>query len=130
MKAILENEGYKVDLAGSGKEAIAKTNKDYYNLAVFDIRLPDVEGVDLLNLVKETVPRTRKIMVTGYPTMQNAISSVNKKADAYLIKPVDIKKMLAVIETQLRQQEDEKALSEEKVTEFIESRIKDISINE
>jgi len=126
MKAILEDEGYKVDLAASGKEAIAKTNEAQYNLAIFDIRLPDMEGVELLNLVKETVPRTRKIMVTGYPTMQNAISAVNKKADAYLIKPVDIKNMLTVIETQLKQQEDEKALSEEKVAEFIESRIKDI----
>lgn len=126
MKVILEDEGYQVDVAASGKEAIAKTNEVQYNLAVFDIRLPDMEGVELLKLVKETIPRTRKIMVTGYPSMQNAISSVNKKADAYLIKPVDIEKLLETIKEQLKLQEEEKKLSEQQVAEFIESRIKEL----
>jgi len=127
MKVILEDEGYQVDVAANGKEAIAKTNEVQYNLAVFDIRLPDMEGVELLKLVKETVPRTRKIMVTGYPSMQNAISSVNKKADAYLIKPVDIEKLLETIKEQLKLQEGEKKLSEQQVAEFIESRIKELT---
>jgi len=127
MKAILEDEGYVVDVAASGKEAIQKTNDMDYNLALLDIRLPDMEGVELLELMKDTVPKTRKIMVTGYPSMQNAVSAVNKNADAYLIKPVDIEKLLEVVKEQLQKQEEEKAYSELKVAEFIESRVKEVS---
>src|SRR5674476_943297 len=97
MKAILEDEGYDVDLAASGKEGIEKSKETNYNIALLDIRLPDMEGVELLKLMKPTVPRTRKIMVTGYPSTQNAIYALNKNADAYLIKPVDIEKLLTTI---------------------------------
>ena len=54
MKAILEDEGYSVDSAANGKEAIKKTQEQTYNLALLDIRLPDMEGVELLKLMKET----------------------------------------------------------------------------
>jgi DNA-binding NtrC family response regulator len=128
MKAILEEEGYKVDLAGSGKEGIQKTNEQAYNVALLDIRLPDMEGVQLLKLMKDTMPRTRKIMVTGYPSTQNAIEALNKNADAYLIKPVDIEKLLSTIKEQLQLQEEERKFSEEKVAEFIESRVADLTI--
>jgi DNA-binding NtrC family response regulator len=126
MKAILEDEGYEVDLAASGKEGIQKAKETSYNIALLDIRLPDMEGVELLKLMKPAEPRTRKIMVTGYPSTQNAIEALNKNADAYLIKPVDIEKLLSTIKEQLKLQEEEKRFSEEKVAEFIESRVKEI----
>ena len=126
MKAIFEDEGYTVDVASTGKEAIDKTEKTTYNLALLDIRLPDMEGVELLKLMKDTVPRTRKIMVTGYPSVQNAIAAVNKQADAYLVKPVDIEKLLETVRTQLKLQEEEQHFTESKVAEFIESRVKSL----
>jgi DNA-binding NtrC family response regulator len=126
MKAILEDEGYEVDLAASGKEGVKKSKDTAYNIALLDIRLPDMEGVELLKLMNPAVPRTRKIMVTGYPSTQNAIDALNKNADAYLIKPVDIEKLLNTIKDQLKLQEEEKKFSEQKVAEFIESRVKEI----
>jgi DNA-binding NtrC family response regulator len=129
MKAILQDEGYLVDLAATGKEAIQKTQEKSYNVALLDIRLPDMEGVELLKLLKDGVPRTRKIMVTGYPSMQNAISALNKNADAYLLKPVDVEKLLNTVKQQIVDQENERKFSEEKVAEFIESRVKEVSTN-
>jgi DNA-binding response OmpR family regulator len=76
--------------------------------------------------MKPAVLRTRKIMVTGYPSTQNAIVALNKNADAYLIKPVDIEKLLSTIKEQLKLQEEERIFSEQKVAEFIESRVKEI----
>jgi DNA-binding response OmpR family regulator len=128
VKIILEDEGYSVDLASTGNEAIKMTEKTAYNVALLDIRLPDMEGVELLKLIKDNVPRTRKIMVTGYPSMQNAITALNKNADAYLVKPVDVEKLLNTVKDQLRQQEEEKNFSEMKVAEFIETRVKEISV--
>jgi DNA-binding NtrC family response regulator len=130
MKAILEDEGYSVDSAPNGKEAIRKTQEQTYNLALLDIRLPDMEGVELLGLMKDSIPRMRKIMVTGFPSLQNAVEAVNKSADAYLIKPVDVDKLLATVKELLQKQEEDKRFSEQKVADFIESRVKEISLNQ
>ena len=130
LKAILEDEGYSVDSATNGKDAIKKTQEQTYNLALLDIRLPDMEGVELLNLMKDNIDRMRKIMVTGFPTLQNAIEAVNKNADAYLIKPVNIDELLAIVKEQLGKQEDDKEFNEQKVVEFIESRVKEISMDQ
>ena len=127
MKMILEDEGYFVDTAVTGAEALRKTRKTTYNVALLDIRLPDMEGVELLKLIGDGVPRTRKIMVTGYPSMQDAVAALNKNADAYLIKPVEVDNLLLTVKKQLQEQKDEEEFGEQKVAEFIESRVKEIS---
>ncbi|MEM3616684.1 MAG: response regulator [Candidatus Bathyarchaeia archaeon] len=126
LKTILEEEGYAVDEAENAKKAIEKSRKKVYNLALIDIRLPDMEGIELLTRMKDTVPRMRKIIITGYPTLQNAIEAVNRGADAYILKPFDMDKVLATIKEQLRKQEEEKRYSQEKVAEFIETRVKEL----
>jgi len=127
MKAILESEGYVVDCAVTGKEAIKKTQETTYNLALIDIRLPDMEGVELLKLMKDAVPRTRKIIITSYPTMQNAVLALNSNADAYLVKPLNMEKLLEAIKDQLQLQADEREYGDMKVAEFIESRVKELN---
>jgi len=82
---VLEGAGYLVDTAKSGKEAIEKTSSRFYNLALIDIRLPDMEGTQLLTAIKETTPKIIKIMLTGYPSTQNAIDAVNGGADEYIV---------------------------------------------
>lgn len=122
--AILRDEGYVVDLATNGREAIRKTETSTYNVVLLDIRLPDMDGVELLTKMHETVPRTRKIMVTGFPSQENAIAALNQQADAYLVKPVVIEELLETIISQLSLQRQEMAFSEQKVAEFIETRVK------
>ncbi|MEM2975054.1 MAG: response regulator [Candidatus Bathyarchaeia archaeon] len=126
LTTILEEEGYKVDTAENAKKAIEKTKRNFYNLALIDIRLPDMEGIELLTKMKDTTPRMRKIIITGYPTLQNAIEAVNRGADAYILKPFDMDKVLATIKEQLRKQMEEKRYSQEKVVEFIETRVKEL----
>jgi len=126
LKTILEEEGYAVDEAEDAKKAIEKSRRNVYNLALIDIRLPDMEGIELLTKMKDTVPKMRKIIITGYPTLQNAIEAVNRGADAYILKPFDMEKVLATIKEQLRKYEEEKRYSQEKVAEFIETRVKEL----
>jgi DNA-binding NtrC family response regulator len=123
---ILEDEGYSVDQAETAKQAIEKSKKNFYNLALIDIRLPDMEGIELLTKIRDTTPRMRKIIITGYPTLQNAIEAVNRGADAYILKPFDVNKVLATIKEQLRKQEEEMRYSQEKVAEFIETRVREL----
>ena len=125
---ILEGEGYIVESVGTAKEAIEITKRKFYNLALIDIRLPDMEGVKLLTKIRDTTPKMRKIIITGYPTLRNAIEAVNKGADAYIVKPFDMDKALNVIKEQLRKQLEEKRYSQEKVAEFIETRVKELEV--
>ena len=124
--AILEDEGYVVESVGTAKEAIEKSRRKFYNLALIDIRLPDMEGIELLTKFRETTPRMRKVIVTGYPTLQNAVDAVNKGADAYIVKPFDVKKVLRTIQEQLSKQQDEREYSQDRVAEFIEARVKEL----
>jgi DNA-binding NtrC family response regulator len=124
LQTILEDEGYMIDTADTAKKGIEQSEKAFYNLALIDVRLPDMEGIELLSKLRNTKPKMRKIIVTGYPTLQNAISAVNKGADAYVMKPFEVEKILETIKDQLKKQNEEKSYSEDKVVEFIETRIK------
>jgi DNA-binding NtrC family response regulator len=128
LTTILEDEGYIIESVGTAKKAIAKTGKKFYNLALIDIRLPDMEGIELLTRMKDTTPKMQKIIITGYPTLQNAVEAVNRGADAYIIKPFDMKKTLRTIKGELTKQEEENRYSQDKVAEFIETKVKQLEI--
>ncbi len=121
-KDILEPEGYRVDTVATGVEAVEKCKAHPYNLAIIDIKLRDVEGTDLLARVHEILPRARKIMITGYPSLDNAIDSVNLQADAYIIKPVNPEMFLRVVAENMDKQLEAEKITEEKVVGWVESR--------
>jgi len=126
LTAILEDEGYIVESVGTAKKGIEKSEKSFFNLALIDVRLPDMEGIELLAKLRDTKPKMRKIIVTGFPTLQNAVAAVNKGADAYVMKPFDVEKILLTITEQLEKQKAEKSYSEARVAEFIETRVKEL----
>lgn len=125
---ILADEGYNVDSVGTGKEALKKTKDEFYNVALIDVRLPDIEGIELLKKFRPTSPKMRKIIITGYPTLQNAVQAVNGGADAYIMKPFDVGKVLKVIQEQLIKQENERKFNQEMVADFIETRIRELDV--
>jgi len=121
-EAVLKANGYEVDVAENGKEAIAKSRAKLYNLALVDLRLPDMDGVELLTAMRETVPKMAKIIITGYPSQENTMEAVNRGADGYIVKPYTMEDLLRKIKEQLQKQREARKLSEEKVKEFIEAR--------
>jgi len=126
LSEILKDKGYNADSAETGGEAIRKTWKKFYNLALIDIKLPDMNGVELLTKIRETKPKMRKIIITGYPTLKNAVEALNKGADAYIMKPLDIEKVLATIAEQLKKQRREQKMTEKQLVQYIETRVKQI----
>jgi DNA-binding NtrC family response regulator len=128
LATILKDEGYTVDVAKNGSEAIEKAKVAFYNVALIDIRLPDMEGTEILLRMRDTVPKIRKIILTGYPSVHNAIEAVNRNADAYILKPVEVEKLLHVIREQLKLQEMERNYSEQRVADFIETRVKESTL--
>lgn len=130
LKTVLEEKGYTIDTAKNGGEAVEKATEKSYNLALIDIRLPDMKGTELLTKIKDTTPKMRKIMITGYPSLQNAVEALNKGADAYVMKPFDMTEVLKTTKEQIRKQTEEKRYSQQKVAEFIETRAKELTKEE
>jgi len=122
LSAILEEKGYDTDTAKNGREAIEKSKTNFYNLALLDIKLPDIEGTKLLTKMKETKPKMVKIMITGYASLENAVEALNLGADAYVMKPVDPENLLRVINEKLKAQREAEKMSEEKIVGWIETR--------
>ena len=130
LKVALEGEGYKVDTAESGAQAVEMSQAEAYNMALIDIRLPDMEGTRLLSELKETTPKMRKIIVTGYPSMQNAIEAVKRGANDFVVKPFKMESVLETVKKHLDEQQKERKYSEDKVREFIETRASEMSAAE
>ena len=126
LSTILEQKGYRTDTARNGQEAIQKSRTEFFNMALLDIKLPDIEGTKLLTTMHENMPKMVKIMITGYPSLENAVEALNHGADAYIIKPVKPEKLLALIEEKLEEQSQAKKMTEGKVTEWIKSRAREI----
>jgi len=119
-------KGYDVDTAMTGREAIRKSEEKYYNLALLDIKLPDIKGTKLLVKLHSETPRMIKIMLTGYPDQENAVESLNLGADAYLVKPIELDELLETVEEKLKEQEEVEKMSHEKVTKWIKTRIRKV----
>ena len=122
LKDILQSEGYSVDTAETGREAIQKSKEKFFNMALLDIKLPDMEGTKLLTLMHEDLPKMVKIMVTGYPSLENAVEALNLGADAYVMKPIKPDKLLALIKEKLEKQREAEKMTEGKVTKWIKTR--------
>ena len=128
LSKILEREGYLVETAENGEQAIEASKKRFFNVALIDVRLPDMEGTELLDRLKRTEPRMAKIIITGYPSLKNAVVAVNRGADGYVLKPFDVGKLLMLIRKQLKKQRESMKYSQKKVTEFIETRVKQLEL--
>ena len=126
----LESEGYSVDTANNGKEAVEKSQTNFYNLALVDIRLPDMEGTKLLTSMKETTPEMIKIILTGYPALQNAIDAVNKGAHGYLVKPINMDELLRAVEQHLKKQSEMKEYGQQRLAQFVETRFEELQTEE
>ena len=101
---LLSEDGYAVETAETGKEAIEKSKEKRFDIALLDIKLPDMKGTELLQALYGR-SQMRKIMITGVATLANAVNSMNSGANAYLKKPVDPDLLLKVIEEQLLKQQ-------------------------
>ena len=97
LKEILLKEGYKVDVAQDGFEAIQKVTKTPYDLILLDIRMPKMDGIQALVKLKEIKPGVVVIMITAHGNRELALQAVEKGAYDYFNKPFDINELRIVI---------------------------------
>jgi DNA-binding response OmpR family regulator len=99
-KSILENEGYKVETAETGKDALKKIKKAKFSAYLVDVKLPDMDGTDLLLKIPND-PKSIKIVVTGFSTNDAGKKAADYGADDFIVKPVKAKELIATIRERL-----------------------------
>lgn len=98
----LESEGFEVQSAGDGDEAIEIVRKkgesgDRYDVVLLDIKMPKIDGFEVLKYIKQSVPETKVIMLTAYADVKNAIESLRLGASDFVSKPYDLDDILTSI---------------------------------
>src|SRR5215211_4644124 len=91
--AILEQEGYLVDIASSGDEALDLLNKTDYDLVLTDLHMEGGDGLTVLSQIRQQAPLTISVVLTGFASVESAIAALQEGAYDYLIKPCDIETM-------------------------------------
>jgi two-component system NtrC family sensor kinase len=104
LRLIFEKMGYETETAGTGREAIEKAQGRFFNTALLDIKLPDMEGIELLMPLKELHPDMVVIMITAYASLETAVRALNEGASAYIIKPLNMDEVLAMVRDVLEKQ--------------------------
>jgi two-component system nitrogen regulation response regulator GlnG len=93
----LTKQGYQVDLAKDGKEALLMSRKQSYDLAVLDIKMPGITGLELLSKFQEECPQALIVIMTAESSMKNAVEAMKRGAYDYLTKPFDLDALDAII---------------------------------
>jgi PAS domain S-box-containing protein len=109
---VLRARGHIVHAATNGREGLGMLAGTPIDLAIVDIKLPDISGLQLLDAIKGASPRTEVIFVTAYASIATAIQAINGAAFAYLTKPFEMEQLLATMHKALEKQELVRALRE------------------
>ncbi len=109
----LKHLGYVPSGASSGEQALTMLQDEVYDVVVTDLRMPGVDGIQVLKEAKKRYPRVVVIVLTGYGDMHTAIDSLRLGADDYLHKPCDTNELVFRIENFLDQRQTEKKLRTE-----------------
>ena len=104
LSLIFREKGYEVKTAGTGREALEKAQRRFFNVALLDIKLPDMEGVKLLAPLKKMHPDMVVIMVTAYASLETAMQALNERASAYITKPLNMDAVLATVAEAIEKQ--------------------------
>ena len=102
---ILQKQGYNVDVVETGQETLEKINEKKYDLALIDVNLPDINGIDLVSKLNSINPDLIKIVITGFPSIEDATSAMDQGVIAYLVKPVKSEELIELIAKKLKKQE-------------------------
>ncbi|RJQ52920.1 MAG: sigma-54-dependent Fis family transcriptional regulator [Nitrospiraceae bacterium] len=90
-------EGYQVKLAASGREGIEFLENETFGIVLLDLKMPDMDGIEVLNRINEKWPATKVIMITGYSTVETAVQALRLGAYNFIEKPFTPDTLLAAV---------------------------------
>jgi YesN/AraC family two-component response regulator len=105
LSRILRAQGYLIDEASSGREALEKSLSTDFDIILLDVVMPRMSGMDVLLELKKVKPKTKEIMITGFATIHNAIEAIKKGASDYISKPFNAEELDVAIRRCLEETE-------------------------
>lgn len=107
LEMVMREEGYDVDMADTGQGALDKFRAGQFDLLVADLRLPDMDGMDVIQRVREKRPRTNVVIITGHPSVSSAVQAVKLGVSDYLRKPFTEDEFKTAVKSALKEKEKE-----------------------
>ena len=112
LQLIFGKKGYDTEIAGTAQEALERIKKKSFNVALIDIRLPDMEGTVLLGKLKKAHPEMACMVITGYASLETAIITIKLGSNGYFVKPLVMEEVIYRLEEALDKQRMERKLKE------------------
>jgi DNA-binding response OmpR family regulator len=115
LREILSSQGHEVDEAASGEEALEAFRRTYFDVAIVDIRMPGISGIEVLENIHAHWPTTAVIMLTGHATLETAMAAVRAGAYDYFLKPAQpstIRQIVLEAAAEARRRREEARLME------------------
>jgi DNA-binding NtrC family response regulator len=97
LKDILENEGYSVDVAEDGIHGLDKLKNEHYDLVFCDVKMPKMDGIEVLGNIKKENPDQTVVMISGHGTIDTAVESLKIGAFDFIEKPLDLNRLLVCV---------------------------------
>ena len=108
LRMILRDE-YKVTVAGGGEQALKYVSQEDFDLVILDIRMPGMNGIDLLEKIKEDAPDTEVAMITAYASVETATKALRQDALDYLVKPFDSSSVKEIVRKGVKRRTETRA---------------------
>ncbi len=109
LESLLKKAGYQVQTATDGKEALRLYGENRFDLVISDIRLPEYDGIQLLEAIRKQDPEAMVILMTGYASLETALAAINMGAYDYLMKPIEFTQLKLAARRALEKRELESA---------------------
>ncbi len=97
LEGFLKKEGFSVETASSGRQALEKIEAAYIDIALLDYKMPELDGLQTLREIRKRFPDLPVVMMTAYGTVETAVASMKEGALDYLTKPIDLDELLLII---------------------------------
>lgn len=117
-------QGYRITTAANGEEGVELAKKNRFNLVISDIKMPRMDGIQVLEAVKKIDPDTEVIMITGFGTVGTAVNAIKKGAYDFVQKPFNLDEILTIVEKALEKAELKSLLALYETSKAIFSSIK------
>lgn len=104
LEILLKKNDYEVEVAEGGKQAIERIDKNEFDLVITDVKMPEMDGIQVLKYVQDTSPRTSVVMITAFASMEQAVEAMKLGAFDYITKPFKVDEILHIIKNAIEKQ--------------------------
>ncbi|MGD9578640.1 MAG: response regulator, partial [Syntrophorhabdus sp.] len=97
LREIMTNEGYVVDTVETGEAALGRADGNGYDLVITDLKLPGIDGMDVLRAIRKSRPETSVVIITAYATVDTAVEAMREGAEDYISKPFNLDEIRLIV---------------------------------